>query len=148
MALRKILTEENEILRKVSKKVVNFDENLWELLDDMKETLIHSTGVGLSAVQVGVLKRIFVISLNGAYFEVINPRIIRKEGRQKGQEGCLSIPNRFEDVVRPKRVTIEFVDRYNFPMTITATDFMARAFCHESDHLDGILFTDLLKKKI
>ena len=148
MALRKILTEENEILRKVSKKVVNFDENLWELLDDMKETLIHSTGVGLSAVQVGVLKRIFVISLNGAYFEVINPRIIKKEGRQKGQEGCLSIPNRFEDVVRPKRVTIEFVDRYNFPMTITATDFMARAFCHESDHLDGILFTEKKKKKI
>ena len=146
MALRKILTEENDILRKASKKVVNFDENLWELLDDMKETLLHSTGVGLSAVQVGVLKRVFVINLNNQYFEVINPKIVKREGKQKGQEGCLSVPNRFEDISRPKTVTIEFVDRFNFPMTVKATDFMARAFCHESDHLDGILFTDYLKK--
>ncbi len=146
MALRKILTEENDILRKTSKKVVNFDENLWELLDDMKETLLHSTGVGLSAVQVGVLKRVFVINLNNQYFEVINPKIVKREGKQKGQEGCLSVPNRFEDISRPKTVTIEFVDRFNFPMTVKATDFMARAFCHESDHLDGILFTDYLKK--
>ncbi len=146
MALRKILTEENDILRKTSKKVVSFDENLWELLDDMKETLLHSTGVGLSAVQVGVLKRVFVINLNNQYFEVINPKIVKREGKQKGQEGCLSVPNRFEDISRPKTVTIEFVDRFNFPMTVKATDFMARAFCHESDHLDGILFTDYLKK--
>ena len=146
MALRKILTEENDILRKTSKKVVNFDENLWDLLDDMKETLLHSTGVGLSAVQVGVLKRVFVINLNNQYFEVINPKIVKREGKQKGQEGCLSVPNRFEDISRPKTVTIEFVDRFNFPMTVKATDFMARAFCHESDHLDGILFTDYLKK--
>lgn len=147
MALRKILTQENELLHKVAKPIKVFDEDLWELLDDMKETLLKSTGVGLACPQVGVLKRAFVINLNGAYFEVINPKIVKTEGKQKGQEGCLSVPNRYEDVVRPKKVTIEFVDRYNNPMAVTATDFMARAFCHENDHLNGVLFIDLLDKK-
>ena len=147
MALRNIIKEGNEILRKVSKPVKSFDEDLWDLLDDMKETLAKSTGVGLACPQVGVLKRAFVISLNGAYFEVINPKIVKMEGRQCGQEGCLSVPNRFEEVTRPKKVTIEFVDRYNNPMTLTAVDFMARAFCHENDHLNGVLFVDLINKK-
>ena len=147
MALRTIIKEGNEILRKVAKPIKYFDEDLWALLDDMKETLLKSTGVGLACPQVGVLKRAFVINLNGAYFEVINPRIVKVEGKQCGQEGCLSVPNRFEEITRPRKVTIEFVDRYNNPMSLTAVDFMARAFCHENDHLNGVLFVDLVGKK-
>ena len=146
MALRKILTQENEILHKVCKPVVRFDENLFTLLDDMKETLEKANGVGLAAPQVGVLKRLFVISVNNCYFEVINPRIVKTCGKQTGPEGCLSVPNKFENVTRAKTVTIEFEDRFENKMSITASDLMARAFLHESDHLDGILYVDLLKK--
>lgn len=146
MATRKIITVENEILRKKSKEITRFDENLWELLDDMKETLEKSGGVGLACVQVGVLKRAFVINVNNCYLEVINPKIIKTSGSQTGMEGCLSIPGRQSKVTRPNKVTVEFVDRFNFPMTITTTDFMARAFCHENDHLDGVLYIDYLKK--
>jgi len=146
VALRKILTQENEILRKVSKPVVKFDDNLHELLDDMKQTLEKSTGVGLAAPQVGVLKRVFVIMVNNCYFEVINPKIVKTSGSQCGQEGCLSVPGRYDNVTRPKIVTIEFVDRFNNKMSLTACDFMARALCHENDHLNGVLFIDYLKK--
>ncbi len=145
MALRKIITLENETLRKVSKPVKFFDESLWELLDDMKETLIKSTGVGLAAVQVAVLKRVFVISVNNTYFEVINPTITNKEGTQRGPEGCLSIPGKQCSVTRPNKVTVEFFDRFGNPITLTATEFMARAICHEYDHLDGILYIDHTK---
>ncbi len=147
MATRKIITQENEILRKISKPIKNFDEDLWELLDDMKETLEKSNGVGLACPQVGVLKRAFVISLNNAYFEVINPKIVKTSGKNVAQEGCLSIPNVYEEIERPNVVTIDFEDRYGNPMSITATDFMARAFCHENDHLNGILFIDYLKNR-
>ena len=147
MALRKILTQENEILHKTAKPVVNFDENLHELLDDMKETLEKSGGVGLAAPQVGVLKRVFVIMLNNCYFEVVNPKIVKTCGTQIGEEGCLSVPGRYEKISRPKQVTIEFFDRFGNKMVLTAVDFMARALCHENDHLNGILFTEYLNKK-
>ncbi len=147
MAIRQIITEGDDILRKVSKPVTSFDDKFYELLDDMKDTLEKSGGVGLSAVQVGVLKRVFVISLNNCYFEVINPRIVKTSGSQCGQEGCLSIPNRFEDITRPKFVTVEFFDRFGNKMSLSATDFMARAICHENDHLNGVLYIDYLKKK-
>ena len=147
MAIRKIITQENEMLRKISKPVTKFDENLWDLLDDMKETLIKSTGVGLAAVQIAVLKRIFVISVNNTYFEAINPKIISFSGTQTGQEGCLSIPGKQCNVTRPNKVTVEFFDRFGNPITLTATDFMARAICHENDHLDGILYIDHVKPK-
>lgn len=146
MSLRKIITLENEILRKVSKPVVKFDEGLWNLLDDMKDTLIKSTGVGLAAPQIAVLKRIFVIMVNNTYFEAINPKITKVSGTQKGPEGCLSIPGRQHNVVRPNKVTVEFFDRYGNPMSITAVDFMARAICHETDHLDGVLYIDHVEK--
>ena len=145
VATRKIITIENDILRKRSKEVTKFDENLWDLLDDMKETLEKSGGVGLASVQVGVLKRACVINVNNCYLEVINPRIVKTSGSQTGPEGCLSIPGKQSKVCRPNKITVEFVDRYNFPMSITTTDFMARAFCHEYDHLDGILYIDHTK---
>ena len=147
MALRKIITLENEILRKTSKQVVKFDESLWNLLDDMKETLIKSTGVGLAAPQVAVLKRVFVLMVNNSYIEVVNPKIVKTSGTQKGPEGCLSIPNKQNNVIRPNKVTIDFFDRYGNPMSLTAVDFMARAICHEYDHLDGILYIDHVRKQ-
>lgn len=147
MALRKIITIENDILRKVSKPVTRFDESLWDLLDDMKETLIKSTGVGLAAPQVAVLKRVFVLMVNESYIEVVNPKIVKVSGSQSGPEGCLSIPGKQCSVTRPNKVTVDFFDRYGNPMSLTAVDFMARAICHENDHLDGVLYIDHIKPK-
>ena len=147
MALRKIITIENDILRKVSKPVTRFDESLWDLLDDMKETLIKSTGVGLAAPQVAVLKRVFVLMVNESYIEVVNPKIVKASGSQSGPEGCLSIPGKQCSVTRPNKVTVDFFDRYGNPMSLTAVDFMARAICHENDHLDGVLYVDHVKPK-
>ena len=147
MALRKIITIENDILRKVSKPVTRFDESLWDLLDDMKETLIKSTGVGLAAPQVAVLKRVFVLMVNESYIEVVNPKIVKVSGSQSGPEGCLSIPGKQCSVTRPNKVTVDFFDRYGNPMSLTAVDFMARAICHENDHLDGVLYVDHVKPK-
>lgn len=146
MALRKIITQENEILRKKSKVVTKFDESLWDLLDDMKETLIKAQGAGLAAPQVAVLKRAFIVMVNNDYIEFINPTITKVSGVQTGQEGCLSIPKRYEQVTRPQKVTVEFFDRYGNKMILTAVDFMARAICHENDHLDGVLYVDHVKK--
>lgn len=146
MAVRKILTQENDALHKVCKPVKDFDKGLWELLGDMKETLLKAKGVGLSACQVGVLKRVFIVLLDNCYLEMINPKIVRESGSQTGEEGCLSIPGRYEYVTRPKEVTVSFVDRFNNPMTLSVTNFMSRIICHETDHLNGILYIDLLKK--
>lgn len=146
MAIRKIVTIENDILRKVSKPITKYDESLGQLLDDMKDTLIKSTGVGLACVQIGVLKRAFVLYVNNNYIEVINPKIVFEGGTQIGQEGCLSIPGKQCEVIRPNKVTINFFDRLGNPLSLTASDFMARAICHEYDHLDGILYVDHIKK--
>ena len=142
MAIRKIITQENDILRKKSKIVKDFDENLWELLDDMKETLTKAKGAGLASPQVGVLKRVFIIMVNEDYIEFVNPTIVKTSGSQTGSEVCLSIPNKLCKVKRPNKVTIDFFDRYGNEMSLTATGFMARALSHENDHLDGILYID------
>lgn len=147
MSTLKILTFENEILHKVCKPVVHFDENLWNLLDDMKQTLLSKEGAGLAAPQVGVLKRAFIVYVNNDFFEVINPKIIKTSGTQCEQEGCLSIPGKYAKVTRPKFVIVEFVDRFGNKITLSGNDFLARAICHENDHLNGILYTDLLKGK-
>ena len=146
MAIRNIITEENPILRKISKEVKLYNENLWELLDDMKETLIHAKGVGLASPQVAVLKRAFIIMVNEDYIEFINPKIVSVSGSQCGQEGCLSIPGKYAQVTRPNKVTVEFENRFGEPLSLTATGLMARAICHENDHLNGVLYTDLVKK--
>ena len=147
MALRNIIVEGNPILRKMSKEVKVFNQSLWELLDDMKETLIHAKGAGLASPQVAVLKRVFIVMADEDYIEFVNPKIIKVSGSQCGQEGCLSIPGKFYDVTRPNKVTVEFQNRYGSPMSLTASGFMARAICHEFDHLNGILYTDLVKNK-
>ena len=142
MATRNIVQIGDEVLRKKSFAVSEINDKVKELLDDMKETLEKAEGVGLAAPQVGVLKRIFIISLDGQYFECINPVIVRSSGTQKGEEGCLSVKGKYGTVVRPKNVVLKAIDRDGREFTVHAEGFLARAICHENDHLDGILYVD------
>ena len=148
MALRKVVkvTEDEEFLRKKSKPVRAFDENLWELLDDMKETMYKNRGMGLAAVQVGVLKRIAIVDVNNMYLEIINPQIISEKGSDICEEGCLSLSEKHDFVKRPMIITVKAQDRLGYDFTITGEKYLARAICHELDHLDGILFTDKVLK--
>ena len=146
MALRDIVTDPNPTLRKKCRPVEVFDEKLGRLLDDMRETMKHADGVGLAGPQVGILRRLAVVEVEDFYIELINPVIVKKSGSQDGPEGCLSVPHRQESVVRPYKVTVDYQDRHGNPMTATAEGFVARAFCHEIDHLDGILYYDLVSK--
>ena len=149
MALRNILTEENPALRKVCRPYTAFDERLHQLLDDMKETLSQANGVGLAAPQVGVLRRaVIVLETNVPddeeeyMIELINPVIVETAGEQTGAEGCLSIPNEFGVVQRPDYVKVRAQDRHGAWFEVEGRGLTARAFCHEIDHLDGVLFID------
>lgn len=148
MAVRNIVLDSNPLIRKQSKTVTEFNKSLWELLDDMYETMTKQDGLGIAGVQVGVLKRVVVIEINGMKLELINPKIISAFGEQCEVEGCLSVRNISGYVKRPKTVTISCVDRYNNPYEITGNNLLAKAFCHELDHLDGILFTDKMEKTV
>lgn len=150
MALREILKFGDDALRKKCRAVTAFDKKLWELLDDMAQTLHGEQGVGLAAPQVGILKRAVIIDLldgNGVH-ELINPVILSQEGSQTGDEGCLSAPGEWGEVERPAKVTVKALDRNGEEFTITGEGLMARALCHEIDHLDGILFIDHIKPNI
>lgn len=147
MAIRKVLTDQDPVLRKTSKQVVNFDINLHTLLDDMKDTLHKQQGAGLAAVQVGVLKRAVIVEVNGLYLELINPTILEQSGSQCGDEGCLSIPGLWKKVTRPNYVKVQAYDRMGNRYAVEAEGYLARAICHECDHLDGILFIDRVDKK-
>ncbi|WAM32601.1 peptide deformylase [Caldicellulosiruptor naganoensis] len=142
MALRKIRTYEDEILRKKSKTVEKFDKRLHDLLDDMKETMYEANGIGLAAPQVGILKRAIVIDIGDGAIEIVNPIVEHSEGTQIDIEGCLSVPNVWGEVERPKKVTVKGQNRYGEEIVIEAEDLLARALCHEIDHLDGVLFID------
>lgn len=142
MAIRKVVKIGEEFLRKKSKPVKDFDENLWELLDDMKETMYASDGMGLAAPQIGVLRRVVVMEVNNAYFELINPEIIKTKGEDVEEEGCLSVGDFRGRVKRPYEVTVQALDRYGYPFTLKGEKWLARCICHELDHLDGILFVD------
>lgn len=147
MALRDIVKDGNPVLRKKSRAVEVFDEKLGKLLDDMHETMIAADGCGLAAPQVGLLKRVAVVEVDGDYFEFVNPVIISQSGSQQGPEGCLSVPGRSEEVIRPYKITVIFQDRKGNKLKGTFEDFLARACCHEFDHLDGILYYDKAVKK-
>lgn len=147
MALRDIVKDGNPVLRKKSREVEVFDEKLGKLLDDMHETMIAADGCGLAAPQVGLLKRVAVVEVDGDYFEFVNPVIISQSGSQQGPEGCLSVPGRSEEVVRPYKITVIFQDRKGNKLKGTFEDYLARACCHEFDHLDGILYYDKAVKK-
>ncbi len=142
MALRKVVKVGESSLRKKSKPVKDFDESLWELLDDMKETMYENDGMGLAAPQVGVLRRAIVIDVNNAFMELINPEIISRKGKDVEEEGCLSVGNFRGRVERPYEITVKAFDRYGYPFTLKGEKWLARCICHEVDHLDGILFID------
>ncbi len=142
MAIRKILVEGDETLRKHARKVEKFDKRLWTLLDDMAETMYDADGAGLAAPQVGILKRAVTIDVGDGLVELINPEIIHTEGSMVNPEGCLSIPGRRCTVERPELVTVRAQDRNGNSFEITGEKTMAMALCHELDHLDGILYID------
>jgi peptide deformylase len=155
MATRYILTKEEPTLYKKSRPVKKFDERLHQLLDDMAETLLESGGVGLAAPQVGVLRRaVLVIETNvpegeeEKLIELINPEIVSASGEQRGAEGCLSFPDEYGIVTRPMEVTVRAQDRFGDSFTVTGTGLTARCFCHEIDHLDGVVFTTLCERML
>ncbi len=147
MAIRNIIKENDELLRKISKPVVDFDDKLCELLDDMAVTMKKAEGAGLSAVQVGILKRAFVMDTGHGLRECMNPKILRAEGVNKIKvEGCLSVPGKCGLVERPEKVWVEYQDRTGAKVSKKFTGFEAKCFCHEYDHLDGILYIDKATK--
>ena len=148
MAIRKIVTMGDEVLRKKSRPVVKFDEKLWQLLDDMKDTMNKAEGVGLAAVQVGVLRRAIVIDVGDGLIELVNPEIIEVSGEQEGQEGCLSVPGRWGIVKRPNYVKLRAQNRKGQWKLYEGTELKVRAFCHEIDHLDGTLYVDVETKEL
>ncbi len=142
MACRNIVQVGNDVLRKKSLPIEEINDEIITLLDDMKDTLIKANGAGLAAVQVGVLKRIFIVSVEEDYFEFINPVMVKQAGSQVDREGCLSIVKKSGLVERPNKVVIKAFNRQGQMYKLTAYGFLARAICHEYDHLDGILYTD------
>ena len=147
MALRNILKEGDERLRKKSRPVTDFNERLWTLLDDMYETM-KDGGVGIAAPQVGVLRRAVVIDVGEGKHELVNPVIVEQSGDQCGGEGCLSIPGQYGLVHRPAQLRIKAQDRYGKPFELEAEGYFAVAVCHEVDHLDGILFIDKVERML
>lgn len=148
MAIRKIVTEEDPILRKKSRKVEKFDQKLATILDDMKETMYKAEGVGLAGVQVGLLRRIVVVDIGDGPIELVNPEIVEISGEQEGQEGCLSLPGKWAIVKRPNYVKVRAQNRKGQWCLYKAEGLKARAFCHEIDHLDGFLFVDRMTKML
>ena len=149
MGIRKILTEEESALHKVCKPVEKFDWRLHKLLDDMEDTLIDSGGVGLAAPQVGILRRVFLVDVGVDSNEIIafvNPEILQTEGEQEGAEGCLSVPGRYGLVKRPYRVKVRAQDRNGEWFEAEGEELIGRCFCHEYDHLDGIVYTQVMER--
>ncbi len=142
MAVRTIRKDGDEVLRKVSRKVEVIDDRILTLLDDMKETMYKAEGAGLAAPQVGVLRRVVVIDIGEGPIELINPVIVYESGEQLEEEGCLSIPGVRGQVKRPAKVIVRALNRKGETVELTGTELLAVAFCHEIDHLNGILFTD------
>ncbi len=146
MAIRNVIQVGDEILRKKSKPVKEFDQKLAELLDDMRETMVKNDGCGLAAVQVGILRRVVVLDVNHMKIELINPEIVDSYGESIEREGCLSVKGETGYVKRPSEVTVKALDRYGNEFILTGVDMLARALCHEIDHLDGILYIDKVIK--
>ncbi len=147
MALRNIRTDDDPILRKTSRPVTEFNDRLFDLLDDMKETMYHANGVGLAGVQVGVLRRVVVMDVSETRdepLELINPEITFTDGTQTGIEGCLSLPGKCGQVTRPNIVKVKAQNREGKWCLYKGEELKARCFCHEIDHLDGILYKDKL----
>ncbi len=148
MAKRNIVKIGDDVLRKICRTQLTFDEKLHQTLDDMKETMYAAEGVGLAAPQVGILRRYCVIDVGDGIIELINPVITEKsEETQTGNEGCLSIPDRSEVITRPMKVSVRAQNRFGENITVTGEGLKARALCHEIDHLDGVLYIDHAKRR-
>ena len=148
MAIRQLRYEGDPILRKKSREVTEINDRIKVLLDDMLETMYENEGVGLAAPQVGVLRKIVVIDIGEGPIKLINPEIIEEEGEVIGAEGCLSIPNRAGNVKRPEKVKVKYLDERGEEKIIEGTGFLAKALCHEIDHLHGILYIDKMIEEI
>ncbi len=141
MGLRKILTTDEPALHKVCRPVEKFDWRLHKLLDDMHETLAEANGVGLAAPQVGILRRVVIVDTGGEILELVNPELLETDGEQEGAEGCLSVPGKYGLVKRPYKVRVRAQDRSGQWFEVEGEGLTGRCFCHELDHLDGVLFT-------
>ena len=149
MALRNIVTVGDPVLTKKCRPVVKFDDRLAELIEDMKETMQHANGVGLAAPQVGVLRRIVVVDAGDEIVELVNPEIVSKsKEEQTGVEGCLSLPGEYGIVTRPMYVTVRAQDRHGDWYEYDGEELVARCFCHEIDHLDGHMYTEIAEKML
>lgn len=146
MGLRKILTDKEPALHKVCRPVEKFDKRLHRLLDDMKETLQEANGVGLAAPQVGILRRVVVVDTGEEILELVNPTLLETSGEQEGPEGCLSVPGRYGLVKRPNVAKVRAQDRNGEWFEAEGEELIARCFCHELDHLDGILYTEVMER--
>lgn len=147
MALRNIVKHGDPVLRKNCRAVVDFDEKLATVLDDMKDTMYAAEGVGLAAPQVGIMRRYCIVDVGDGLIEFINPVIIETSGEQTDMEGCLSLPGESAEVTRPMNVTVRAQDRNGKVFTVKGEGLKARAFCHEIDHLDGVLYIDKANKE-
>ena len=144
MALRTILTQGDPVLNKTSHPVTRFDRRLWDLLDDMRETLSDAEGLGLAAPQIGILRRaVVVVNAEDEMIEFVNPEIVSSDGEQEGWEGCLSVPGLWGNVKRPMTVRVRAQDRRGNWFEVEDSGITARCFCHELDHLEGHIFTEL-----
>ena len=146
MGLRRILTDKEPALHKTCKEVVNFDAKLHKLLDDMHETLEDSGGVGLAAPQVGILRRVVLVDNGEEVLELVNPTLVETEGEQVGPEGCLSVPGKYGLVKRPYYAKVRAQDRFGNWYEAEGEELTARCFCHELDHLDGIIYTEVMDR--
>ena len=146
MGLRKILTVSEPALHKVCKPMVNFDNRLFRLLEDMRETLVDSGGVGLAAPQVGILRRVVLVDTGEEVLELINPTLVAVDGEQIGAEGCLSVPGKYGLVKRPYWAKVRAQDRNGNWFEVEGEELIARCFCHELDHLDGIIYTEVMER--
>ena len=146
MAIRTIVQDGDPILKKKCRPVTEFNQKLWDLLDDMAETMYQAEGVGLAGPQVGMLRRVFVIDVGEGILEFINPEILETSGTQNGAEGCLSFPGEYGMVERPNFVRVKAQDRNGNWFEMEGEELFARAVCHENDHLDGIVFKDRMSR--
>ena len=146
MGLRKILTDKDPALHKVCKPVEKFDWRLHKLLDDMRDTLMESNGVGLAAPQVGILRRVVLVDTGEEILELVNPVMLETDGEQIGPEGCLSVPGKYGLVKRPYYAKVRAQDRFGDWYEAEGEELIARCFCHELDHLDGIVYTEVMER--
>ena len=146
MGLRKILTDKDPALHKVCKPVENFDKKLHKLLDDMAETLEEAQGVGLAAPQIGILRRVVIVDTGEEILELVNPTMLETDGEQVGPEGCLSVPGKYGLVKRPYYAKLRAQDRNGDWFEAEGEELIARCFCHELDHLDGIVYTQVMER--